>query len=107
MDAPLRERWPKLSGVGLLEQTREIKGKGSCERAYFMGSKGIACAEAFATAAAVIGGSKTPCAGRLMSPSARTVAGFARDMPRRTSSPSRKFALALLRRDETSSVRQD
>jgi hypothetical protein len=33
--------------------------------------------------------------------SARTVAGFARDMPRRTSLPSRKFALALLRRDET------
>jgi predicted transposase YbfD/YdcC len=51
MDAPLRERWPKLSGVGMLERTCETKGKVSCERAYFIGSKGGACAEAFATAA--------------------------------------------------------
>jgi hypothetical protein len=27
MDAPFRARWPELSGVGLLERTREIKAR--------------------------------------------------------------------------------
>jgi hypothetical protein len=35
----------------MLERTRETKGKTSRERAYFIGSKGVTCAEAFATAA--------------------------------------------------------
>lgn len=51
MDAALRARWSKLSGVGLLEREREIKGKVSRERACFIGSKSFVCAEDFAAAA--------------------------------------------------------
>jgi predicted transposase YbfD/YdcC len=92
MNAPLRERWPELSGVSMLERTRETKDKISRERACFIGSKGVTCAEAFATSArrvkgANTGESKIPCTGCLMSLAARTAVGFARDMPRRTSPP--------------------
>jgi predicted transposase YbfD/YdcC len=51
LDRPIRENWPKLDGVGMVERTRDINGKISTERAYYIGSKGIAHAESFATAA--------------------------------------------------------
>jgi hypothetical protein len=64
MDAPLRARWPKLSGVGMLERTREIKGKISRERAYFIGGKGIIRVETFAAAARrQLGDRKRPALG--------------------------------------------
>jgi predicted transposase YbfD/YdcC len=47
---------PDLSGIGLLERTREIKGKISRERAYFIGGKGVTCSEAFAVATRRHGG---------------------------------------------------
>jgi predicted transposase YbfD/YdcC len=51
LDRPIRQHWPKLAGVGMVERIREIKGKTSAERAFCIGSKGIATAETFANAA--------------------------------------------------------
>lgn len=51
LDRPIRQHWPKLAGVGMLERIREINGKTSTERAFYIGSKGIAHAESLATAA--------------------------------------------------------
>jgi predicted transposase YbfD/YdcC len=51
LDRPIRQHWPKLAGVGMLERTREINGKTSTERAFYIGSKGIADAQTFANAA--------------------------------------------------------
>ncbi len=47
LDRPIRLHWPKLAGVGMLERRREIDGKVSTERAFYIGSKGIANAETF------------------------------------------------------------
>jgi len=51
LDRPIRQHWPKLAGVGMVERIREINGKASTERAFYIGSKGIANAETFAKAA--------------------------------------------------------
>jgi predicted transposase YbfD/YdcC len=51
MDRTLRERWPKLAGVGMIERQREINGKISRERVFYIGSKGITSAASFAQAA--------------------------------------------------------
>ena len=51
LDRPIRQHWPKLAGVGMVERSREINGRTSTERAFYIGSKGIANAEAFALAA--------------------------------------------------------
>ena len=51
LDRPIRQHWPKLAGVGMLERTRAINGKTSTERAFYIGSKGIADAQTFANAA--------------------------------------------------------
>lgn len=51
LDRPIRQHWPRLAGVGMLERTRQINGKTSTERAFYIGSKGIADAQTFANAA--------------------------------------------------------
>ena len=51
LDKKLREHWPKLAGVGLIQRQREINGAVSTERAYYIGSQGITSAESFAKAA--------------------------------------------------------
>lgn len=51
LDRPIRDHWPKLAGVGMIERTREIKGKTSTECSFYIGSKGIAEATTFALAA--------------------------------------------------------
>ena len=51
LDRPIRSHWPKLAGVGMMERTREINGKTSTERAFYIGSKRIGDAETFANAA--------------------------------------------------------
>jgi predicted transposase YbfD/YdcC len=51
LDCPIRQHWPKLAGVGMIERRREIKGKASTERSFYIGSKGIADATTFALAA--------------------------------------------------------
>lgn len=51
LDKQLRERWPKLAGVGMIERQRDINGKISNERAFYIGSPGVTTAASFATAA--------------------------------------------------------
>ena len=51
LDRPIRQHWPKLAGVGMVERTREINGKTSTGRAFYIGSKGILDAATFANAA--------------------------------------------------------
>lgn len=51
LDKPLRQHWPKLAGVGMIERRREINGTVSMERAFYIGSQGITSAESFAKAA--------------------------------------------------------
>ena len=51
LDRPIRQRWPKLAGVGMVERSREINGKILTERAFYIGSKGIANAQTFALTA--------------------------------------------------------
>lgn len=51
LDPKLREHWPKLAGLGMIERRRDINGKVSTECAFYIGSKAIASAEAFANAA--------------------------------------------------------
>lgn len=51
MEPSVRNNWKNLTGVGLVERQREIKGKISIERTIYIGSKGIASAQALANAA--------------------------------------------------------
>lgn len=51
LDRQIWQHWPKLAGVGMIERTREIKGKTSTERSFYIGSKGVVDAATFAGAA--------------------------------------------------------
>ena len=51
MEPALRAEWKNLAGVGLVERQREIQGKVSVERTFYIGSKGIGSAQALAEAA--------------------------------------------------------
>lgn len=51
MEPALRGDWKNLAGVGMVERQREIKGKVSVERTFYIGSQGIASAQALAEAA--------------------------------------------------------
>ena len=62
LDRPIRQHWPKLAGVGMIERRREIDGRTSIERAFYIGSKGIANAETFASAARSHWGGREPIA---------------------------------------------
>jgi len=46
LDQPIRERWPRLAGVGMLERSRIINGRSTLERAFYIGSRGLADAGA-------------------------------------------------------------
>jgi predicted transposase YbfD/YdcC len=50
LDRSIQGHWPKLAGVGMVERKREINGKTSIERAFYIGSKGIGDAETFVKA---------------------------------------------------------
>jgi predicted transposase YbfD/YdcC len=51
MEPSIRNNWKNLTGVGLVERQREIKGKISIERTIYIGSKGIESAQSLANAA--------------------------------------------------------
>lgn len=51
LDRKLRERWPKLAGVGMIERQRDSNGTVSMERAFYIGSQGVTTATSFAAAA--------------------------------------------------------
>ena len=50
MDTPMRARWKKLGGVGMIESEQEIKGTTRIERRYFIVSAGVNTVAQFADA---------------------------------------------------------
>jgi len=51
LDEPLRARWAKLAGVGMIVRQRDVNGTLSIARAFYSGSLGITNAETFAKTA--------------------------------------------------------
>ena len=99
LDKPLRQRWPKLAGVGMIERQREINGKTSSERAFYIGSKGIASAEAFAKAARSHWGIENSLHWVLDVTFREDDCRVRKDHAPHNFAALRKFALALLRQD--------
>ena len=100
MEPSLRGDWKSLAGVGMVERQREVKGKVSVERTFYIGSKGIASAQALAEAARGHWGVENRLHWVLdvtfREDECRVRAGHA---PRNLST-IRKFALTLLRQDQ-------
>lgn len=101
LDRAIRQNWKKLSGVGMVERTREINGKLSTEHGFYIGSAGISSAETFAQAARAHWGIENSLHWVLdvvfREDDCRVRLGHA---PRNFST-LRKFALSLLRQDRT------
>jgi predicted transposase YbfD/YdcC len=100
LDRPIRQRWPKLAGVGMVERVREIKGKTSTERAFYIGSKGIAHAETFAKAARSHWGIENKLHWVLDVTFREDDCRVRKGHVPQNLSALRKFALALLRQDK-------
>jgi predicted transposase YbfD/YdcC len=99
MDRSIRQRWPKLSGVGLMKRSRDIHGKSSTEYSYYIGSKGIAGAEAFAQAARAHWGIENRPHWVLDVTFREDACRVRKDHAPQNLSTLRKFALSLLRQD--------
>jgi predicted transposase YbfD/YdcC len=99
LDRPIRLHWPKLAGVGMIERTREINGKTSTERAFYIGSKGIANAEIFAKAARSHWGVENQLHWVLDVTFREDDCRVRKDHAPQNLSALRKFALSLLRQD--------
>jgi predicted transposase YbfD/YdcC len=101
LERAIRQNWKKLSGVGIVERSREINGKLSTEHAFYIGSAGITSAETFAQAARAHWGIENSLHWVLdvtfREDACRVRLGHA---PRNFST-LRKFALSLLRQDHT------
>ena len=101
LDRAIRQNWTKLSGVGMVERSREINGKRCTEQAFYIGSAGIGSAETFAQAARGHWGIENSLHWVLdvifREDDCRVRLGHA---PRNFST-LRKFALSLLRQDRT------
>jgi predicted transposase YbfD/YdcC len=100
MEPSVRNRWKNLAGVGMVERQREIKGKVSVERTFYIGSKGISSAQVLASAARGHWGIENRLHWALdvtfREDECRVRTGHA---PRNLS-VIRKFALTLLRQDQ-------
>jgi len=101
LDKPIREHWPKLSGVGMIERTREVNGKTSTERVFYLGSKGIADAETFAKAARSHWGIENSLHWVLDVTFREDECRVRKGHAPQNFSALRKLALALLRTDQT------
>lgn len=100
LDRPLRKHWPKLAGVGMIERTRELNGKSSTERAFYIGSKGIADAKTFAHAARAHWGIENQLHWVLDVTFREDECRVRKDHAPQNLSALRKFALTLLRQDQ-------
>lgn len=105
LDKPLRQHWPKLAGVGMIERQREINGKTSSERAFYIGSKGITSAESFAKAARSHWGIENSLHWVLDVTFREDDCRVRKDHAPHNFAALRKFALALLRQDTQYSKR--
>ena len=100
LDRPIRQHWPKLAGVGMVERTRDINGKTSTERAFYIGSKGILDADAFANAARGHWGIENKLHWVLDVTFREDDCRVRKDHAPQNLSALRKFALTLLRQDQ-------
>ena len=99
LDKKLREHWPKLAGIGMIERQREINGTVSIERAYYIGSQGITSAESFAQAARDHWGIENSLHWVLDITFREDDCRVRKDQAPHNFAALRKFALALLRQD--------
>ncbi len=99
LDKPPRQHWPRLAGIGMIERQREINGKTSYERAFYIGSKGIASAESFAKAARSHWGIENSLHWVLDVIFRKDDCRVRKDHAPHNFAALRKFALALLRQD--------
>ena len=99
LDKKLREHWPKLAGVGMIERRREINGHVSSERAFYIGSKGIVTAESFAKAARSHWGIENSLHWVLDVTFREDDCRVRKDHAPHNFAALRKFALTLLRQD--------
>lgn len=100
LDRPLRQHWPKLAGAGMIERQREMNGKISTERAFYIGSKGIASAETFANAARRHWGIENSLHWVLDVTFREDDCRVRKDHAPQNLSALRKFALTLLRQNQ-------
>ena len=99
LDKKLRDHWPKLAGIGMIERQREINGTVSIERAYYIGSQGITSAESFAQAARDHWGIENSLHWVLDITFREDDCRVRKDQAPHNFAALRKFALALLRQD--------
>ena len=99
LDKKLREHWPQLAGIGMIERQREINGTVSTERAYYIGSQGITSAESFAHAARDHWGIENSLHWVLDITFREDDCRVRKDQAPHNFAALRKFALALLRQD--------
>ena len=99
LDKKLREHWPKLAGIGMIERQREINGTVSNERAYYIGSQGITSAESFAKTARDHWGIENSLHWVLDITFREDDCRVRKDHAPHNFAALRKFALALLRQD--------
>jgi predicted transposase YbfD/YdcC len=101
LDKPIREHWPKLAGVGMIERIREINGKLSTEQAFYIGAKGIVDAESFAKAVRSHWGIENSLHWVLDVTFREDECRVRKGHAPQNFSALRKLALALLRTDQT------
>lgn len=99
LDKKLREHWPKLAGVGMIERQRDINGVVSLERAFYIGSRGVTTAESFAVAARCHWGIENRLHWVLDVTFREDDCRVRKDHAPHNFAALRKFALALLRQD--------
>jgi len=99
LDKKLRQHWPKLAGIGMIERQREINGAVSVARAFYIGSKGVTTAESFAKAARSHWGIENSLHWVLDVTFREDDCRVRKDHAPHNFSALRKFALALLRQD--------
>ena len=99
MERPMREQWKKLAGVGMVERRREVAGKVSVERAYYIGSQGIDSAKTLARAARGHWGVENQLHWVLDVVFREDECRIRKGHAARNFSALRKFALSLLRQD--------
>jgi predicted transposase YbfD/YdcC len=99
MERPMRSQWRKLAGVGMVERRREIAGRVSVERSFYIGSCGVDSAQTLARAARGHWGVENQLHWVLDVVFREDDCRVRRGHGARNFSALRKFALSLLRQD--------
>lgn len=99
LDKHLRQHWPKLAGVGMIERRRDINGTVSMERAFYIGSQGVTTAASFAKAARSHWGIENSLHWVLDVTFREDDCRVRKDHAPQNFAALRKFALAVLRQD--------